>query len=307
MLNNSVAQFTYDENKKYLDLDSEFLIRHFLTKQMNRILCLLWNHAMGNKEIAEEMGISSSALSNILQRMKKCEVTLLTAERKEKRVIYSLTPAAEEYVEKFLKNKEEKNKLKIVHINENETIELLNCRNSLEKLKEKFGDEWGVEFSRYCVLYYENGEMEKIPEADMFFEELEELIIKDQVTQLEDILNRLEDETSKKICMKYIAKYEHIRWLCELDEKNWKLAYQLIDDIFRNEKIYISCTFLEQSKELSINDIVNIAKAVFEIVVCSKEKRMTKEEFLKNWNKYFFPHERLFYYLAEKYGNKYAE
>lgn len=307
MVKNNAVQSYYVENKQLLDLDSELIIRRFLTKQMKRILCLLWIHAMSNKEIAEEMKLSSSALSNILQRMKRCEVALLKTERKDKHVIYSLTPVAEEYVEKVLNYKEEKGELKIVQINENETIELINCRNSLEKLKERFGDKWGVEFPGYCTLYYEKGERGKIPEADLFFEELEELIVKDQFIQLERILNSLEDENSKKICIKYIEKYISIRTLCELDEKNFKLVYQLIDDIFWNEKMYISWDFLKQSKELSKDDIVDMANAVFEIVAYSKERKLTKEGFLEEWSKYFFLHERLIYYIAEKYVNKCSE
>lgn len=290
----------YEEDRGILDAESERIIHRFLTKQMICILRLLRTGGMSNKEIAEEMGSSSNALSNILHRMKKCEVKLLLTERKEKYIIYSLTPIAREYVEKVLSS-ERKNVLKIVQIHENETIELLNCQNSLEKLKEKLGDEWIVEFPRCCFLRYENDERGELQEADTFFEAVEELIIKGQYIQLESILHRLGDECSKRTCQRYVAKFKAIRWLCDLERQNCKLVCRLIDDIFVNEKACISCEFLEQSKELSTEDIVNISKTIFEIAVYSKRKELTKEGFLKRWGKYFREHEMLAYYLAEKY------
>lgn len=91
--------------------------------------------------------------------------------------------------------------------------------------------------------------------------------------------------------------------MCSLDTQDWKMAYQLIDDIFIGEKMYIGCDFLEKSEELDKKDIVVVCKGVYDIVVCSKKRNLTKEDFLKTWSKYFWPNEKLVYYLAEKYGN----
>ena len=93
------------EKVNHLALDSEVqnTICRFITRQMARIMLLLLDHTMTNKEIAERMNLTSSALSNILQRMKKCEVELLSIEKKDKYVMYSLTSVAHLYTEMKIK------------------------------------------------------------------------------------------------------------------------------------------------------------------------------------------------------------
>ncbi|MBD5474193.1 MAG: winged helix-turn-helix transcriptional regulator [Lachnospiraceae bacterium] len=304
MHENYIKNSHYEEDDVLLTSESELIIRRFLTKQMVQILLLLLNYSMTNKEMAEKMRLSSSALSNILQRMKKCEIELLVMEKKEKYILYSLTPIAKEYTEKFLVVKEKKD-LKVIQIHENETIQLINCRNALRKLKDKLGKEWEADFSYWCFRYYENGERGKMPEVDSFFETLEDLIINEQFSQFESIMDELEDEVSRKNCLRYINKYIGIRRLCFLDEDDWKTAYQFIDDIFRGEEMCISCSFLEKSGDLTKEDIIKMSNGIFEIVNCSLKKKMTKGEFLDTWSKYFISHEKLAYYIADKYRNKY--
>lgn len=301
MYKNYVKKSHYEENYTLLTSESELTIRRFLTKQMVHILLLLLNCNMTNKEMAEKMGLSSSALSNILQRMKKCEIALLLMGKKEKFVLYSLTPIAKEYTEKFLVEKD----LKVIQIHENETIELINCQNALEKLKDKLGKEWNTDFSYWCFSYYENNERRKMPEVDCFFEAIEELIINEQFSQFEYIMNELEDDVSRKNCFRYINKYIGVRRLCFLDAEDWRIAYRFIDDIFRGEEMCISCSFLEKSGDLTKEDIIKMSNGIYEIIKCSLKRKLTKGEFLDAWSRYFFPHEKLIYYLAEKYGNKY--
>ena len=107
------------EKVNHLALDSEVqnTICRFITRQMARIMLLLLDHTMTNKEIAERMNLTSSALSNILQRMKKCEVELLSIEKKDKYVMYSLTSVAHLYTEMNLVLKDKKD-LKLILINE---------------------------------------------------------------------------------------------------------------------------------------------------------------------------------------------
>lgn len=304
MYENNVIKGHYEERDNLLTSESELIIRRFLTKQMVHILLLLLNCNMTNKEMAEKMRLSSSALSNILQRMKKCEIKLLVMEKKEKYILYSLTSIAKEYTERFLDTKDKKD-LKVIQIHENETVELINCRNALEKLKDKIGREWDADFSYWCFRHYENNERGKMPEADCFFEAIEELIINEQFSQFECIMNELEDDVSRKNCFRYINKYIGIRRLCFLDAEDWKTAYQFIDDILRGEEMCISCSFLEKSEDLTKEDIIKMSNGIFEIINCSLNKKLTKGEFLDTWSKYFFPHEKLIYYLAEKYRNKY--
>ena len=130
------------EKVNHLALDSEVqnTICRFITRQMARIMLLLLDHTMTNKEIAERMNLTSSALSNILQRMKKCEVELLSIEKKDKYVMYSLTSVAHLYTEMNLVLKDKKD-LKLIQINETETVELTGCRNALVGLKERLGED----------------------------------------------------------------------------------------------------------------------------------------------------------------------
>lgn len=305
MYENYVRKSHYEEDNTLLTSESELTIRRFLTKQMIQVLLLLLNCDMTNKEMAEKMGSTSSSLSNLLRRMKICEIALLKLVKKDKYMLYSLTPIAKEYTEKFLVKKDEA-ELKVIQIHENETVEFLNCQNALEKLKNKLGKEWNADFSYWCFRYYENNERRKMPEVDGLFEAIEELIINDQFSQLERIINDLEDDASRKNCLRFVGKYIGVRRLCLLDAEDWKVAYQFIDDLFCGEEMRISCSFLEKSGDLTKEDIIKMTNGIFEIVKCSLKMKLSKEEFLNAWDKYFFPHEKLIYYLAEKYGNKYT-
>ena len=304
MYENYVKKSRYEEKDTLLTSESELIIHRFLTKQMIQVLLLLLNCNMTNKEMTEKMKSSSSSLSNLLKRIKNCEIALLAMEKKDKYMLYSLTPIAKEYTEKFLVEKD-KADLKVIQIHENETVEFINCQNALEKLKDKLGKDWNADFSFWCFQYYENNERRKMPEVDCFFESLEELIIDEQFPQFERIIDDLEDDVSRKNCFRYVNKYIGVRRLCLLDAEDWKTAYQFIDDLFCGEEMRISCMFLTKSGDLTKEDIIKMANGIFEIVNCSMKKKLSKEDFLDAWSRYFFPHDKLIYYLAEKYGNKY--
>lgn len=286
-----------------LTFKNESIIRRFLTKQMVRILLLLLNDTMTNKEIAEQMHLTSSALSNILQRMKKCEIDLITAEKKERYVLYTLTPIAREYVVKNLIVRE-KSDLKVVQINERTTAEYIDCQNALSVLKEKLGNEWESEFLDSCSQYYKYQNKEAvIDEAVAFFERLEELIIKGQTTQLEWILDELDSEISKNKCLEYIRKYTYIRVLCDLDAEDWERAYQFVEDTMDGDEICFSYDFMINCN-LSKEDILGMADGLMYIIDCSKRMKLSKKEFLIQWSKYFFQHEKLLYIIGEKYKCK---
>lgn len=282
---------------------NELIIRRFLTKQMVRILLLLLNNMMTNKEIAGHMQLTSSALSNILQRMKKCEINLITTEKKEKYVLYTLTPIAHEYVLKNLIVRETSD-LKVIQINERNTKEFIDCQNALSILKEKLGNEWEAEFLDCCSQYYKYQNKETVTgEAANFFESLEELVIKGQTTQLERILDELGSEISKNKCLEYMRKYASIRMLCNLDAKDWERAYQFVGDVMDGDEIHISYDFMIHC-DLSKEDMLGMADGLAYIIDCSKKMKLPKKEFLKQWEKYFFQHERLLYIIAEKYKSK---
>lgn len=291
------------EKTNELSDEKEIILHRSLTKQMIRILLLLLSGTMTNKEIAEKMNLSASALSNILLRMKKCEIELLTITRKDKNVLYSLSPIAREYAKKnLLKNNGDDTKL--IRINEVNTVEYQMCKESLNVLKEKLGEDWEADFFECCIEYYKYNHKENVmPEAANFFENMEELVIKGQDTQLELMWQELGIGGFKKKYQEYINKFIYIRILCNLDAEAWKLAYQFVDEMMSGEEIRFSYDFMVHC-ELGKEDILNMSNGLLYIVNCSKDMKLLKKGFLEHWSKYFGQHERLLYYIAEKYVNK---
>lgn len=297
-----------DDYKKvsHILLTSEMksIIDNFLTKQMMRIILLLLDCTLTNKEIAQKMGLTSSALSSILKRMKKCEVELLAVQKQDKNVLYSLTPIAQEYAEQNLVVKGKKD-VKLIQINEKETLEWVKCRDALEKLKERLGEDWDMEFLRCCFMYYENGQKGEIPQADAFFEAMENIAIAEQSQQMEDILHELGNESCRKLCLKYMNKCISVRKLCSLYEEDWKLAHLFIDDVFSGERMCVSYEFLAKSGELGKEDIVKMIEGLAEIMAQSKKMELSRGDFADIWNRYFYPHEKLLDKIADKYAVKY--
>lgn len=178
------------------------------------------------------------------------------------------------------------------------------CKESLNVLKEKLGEDWEGDFIEYCIEYYKYDHKENVmPEAVDFFQKMEELVIQGQDTQLELMWQELSIGKFQKKYQEYINKFSYIRILCNLDAKAWKLAYQFVDEIMNEEEIRFSYDFMVHC-ELGKEDILNMSDVLLYIVNCSKNMKLLKKGFLEHWNKYFGQHERLLYYIAEKYVNK---
>lgn len=62
-----------------MEVDCQSYLSNFLTKQMCKILIILYFQTLSNKALAKQMGISASALSNILQRIKFCTLEVFRA------------------------------------------------------------------------------------------------------------------------------------------------------------------------------------------------------------------------------------
>lgn len=313
MTDNNLARdnFSGKEDVSLLTPGKEAVISGFLTKQMIRLIVLLADGTLTNKELAVRMGLSSSALSNILQRMKKSEIELLDVIREEKNVLYSLTPIAREYAEKNLPEIQTPNrsqtpgKIRLVRINEMETVEWRRCREALEELKEWAGPEGTAELLECCTLYY-TGSQDRVPAAARdFFEALEELIIEEQTKQADWILDRLEEIGLKKLCRKYIKKFVSVRKLCALDAADWEAAARFTDDFFLSEERYVSIEFLKSCCDFGMEDIIDMAMGLSEIIKASVGRIFSKKDFIAAWGKYFRNHDRLVFYIGEKYVNQY--
>lgn len=291
--------------------EKEGILSGFLTKQMLRLIVLLIKGTLTNKELAVRMGLSSSALSNILQRMKKCEIELLVVSREEKNVLYSLTPIVREYVEKNLPGIQipdkiqTSEKIRLVRINQMETVEWRRCKEALEELRELAGPEGTAELLEYCTFYY-TGSQDKVPDAARdFFEALEELIIEEQTQQTEWILNRLEEMGLKALCQKYLKRLVGVRKLCTLDTVNWEAAARFTDDFFLSEDRYVSIDFLKSCYDFSTEDIIDMAMGLSEIIKASVGRIISKKDFIAAWSRYFKNHDKLVFYIGEKYVNQY--
>lgn len=272
---------------------------------MIRLIVLLADSTLTNKELAIKMSLSSSALSGILQRIKKCEIDLLAVRKEDKNILYSLTPIAREYAEKKLLEAESQKNIRLVQINQLETVEWRQCTEALEGLKEQLGTDWAADFQEYCVFYYTDNR-EKVPsEVSHFLETLEELVIEGQLRQFDRILDQLDEFGLKNLCLKYINNLINIRKLCSLDEGNWELAGQFIDELFLSDMLYVSIDFLDKCYIFTKKDITDMAKALSEIIKKSCGKIFSKNDFIASWGRYFRHHDQLVFYIGEKYVNKY--
>lgn len=98
----------------------------FVTKQMCNLMLVLNDRTLSNKEIAEEMGVKTSALSNILQRMKRSAVKLLDIHKHEKHMMYSLIPIALAYREQRLVSQGNSSQ-KVINLRSESEINLESC------------------------------------------------------------------------------------------------------------------------------------------------------------------------------------
>lgn len=278
-------------------------LQKFLTKQMRRILCLLLGCIMTNKELADQMGLSSSALSNILLRMKKSEIELLICEKREKSVLYSLTPVASEYTKKRLLTEQEE-EARLFVINNDERADYNYGLNILKHLKCEHKNKFEKKLSDFLKIYGKQNGVDDTCEFQKFMDILRKLIINGKNEDYEELLKQIGSELLIMQVRECLDKFRYTGYLCVLDETAWKSAYQFVDDLFNGKGISID--FMKNCGELSAKEVADMADTLMEMVNDSQEAKMTKGDFLCAWESYFPGHEKLAYYIAEKYAVKYC-
>lgn len=283
------------ENKEIVLESVEQIV---LTRQCNRIILALYNCKLSNKELAENMGISASSLSNSLQKIKNTGLDLLVIEQIGRNIYYSLSGLGHRYAKERLVNNQ------IINIQKKLTYSIQAEKALLEDMQESWGDEWKLKFDDLLLEYMngENSQNDKLFQC--FIKVVENIILEENWSKLKSLYALLGDEILERRIEKCFQQLLGIRHLCELENYEWKMAYKLIDDFYENSGEYIRREFLEtfenkQFKSETINLIISALKKMREEAL---RKKMKKEEFYDEWESVFVSHERLLYYIAEKYN-----
>ncbi len=298
----AVEKVNMEKGNAILTPEIEKILENFLTKQMIRILLLLFRKDLSNKEMAYSMGIASNALSNILQRMKQSQIELLKSYRKEKYIMYTLSPIASQYVEEKLLC-EKRSNIRLFSVNDENDCYYTICIRALDDLRKEYGNKFELEFSRLLMCYYRMNKDTVESSVKNFLENLENLIIRDQEEMVNSIEEQLGDVRLTEILQDYIGIFLSIRKLCKIDTENWESAYELADELLAEGGNSISFTFLEKNAGHDIDAVIEIGKSLLEMVKEASQRELDKKGFLAHWGKYFLSHERLAYYIAEKYAH----
>ena len=294
MIDNSYAlkeENIEKEHFHYLDI--------FLTKQMCNLILVLGYRILSNKEIAEKMGIKSSALSNILQRMKRSVLPLLCIQKQEKYMMYSLTPIALEYMEQRLVV-EEKNSSKVINLRSESELNLESCLSALNGIRELFREDFEIEFVKLLIAHYSQNVQVENNDFQKFVSYFEKMIIWEQKKEFEIVLEAIGSVSLKNEVLKYVNKYIYIRSLCRICAKNWRLAYIFVDSFFDSKCKSISLDFLKVYPDILGSDVIGITESLMEMVNNTKGKSVSKEGIFEYWSDYFLSQEQLLYYIAEK-------
>lgn len=278
------------------------------TRQCNNVLRGLYTHRLNNKQLAQYIGISASALSNILQKIKANQLGLLVIEQDGRNTYYSLSELGNEYVEKYLLDSTmPEGGNGVINIDDARVSE--DAQNAILKIKEiqqLEGDGWQLKLDDFLLSYTSGALQGKDNCYVQLVQSIEHVIIKECWEDLNKIYTLLDSDLLCKRVEKVFSNLMGIKSLCILDEKNWEMAYRLVDDYFEHAGKYIRTEFLEQIQiyQMSVKDVKTFFNVLGQLVEDAEEKRMLKEEFYGKWKVFFTPHERLLYYIAEKYIRK---
>lgn len=279
--------------------ESLHYIKLFITKQMLRLMLLLGDRTLSNKEIAEEMGCKPSALCNLFNRMKGSKIPLLDAYKQDKYTMYSLSAIALRYIQQYVettKNDEQK----VIYLH-NEAQE---CLLTLNRLRESTGDDFEIKFIERLMIYCKDNEKDDQDVFCAFMKCLENLIIKDQMGEFTAVLEKFKAYSIREKLQEHFRGCIYIRRLCRINENNFKVAYEFVDSYFNSKCQSIDVDVLKKCKEeITMDELIGITEALKEMEKDERGRSMSKEVFQERWNSYFSGHEQLLYYIAEKIVN----
>ena len=278
------AEYSVEYDSAPMSMDVQAYLKNFLTKQMCRILLILFFRTLSNKDLALQMGISTSALGNILQRMKKSQIELFITNKEDKYLLYSLTPVAYAYVKDNLVE-EETSQVRIIHFHDEETSDYIECTNALQKLQEVLPVDMTREFENFIGSYYVKVSEEKRAVLDHFISSLAKIHNEVNEEEFRGIMDKLDDALQRNI-LHCVSLYQSMIQLCEIYEKSWELAYDFVDSIIESKGTSISLKVLCGCKTMEAETVVGIGNSLWEIVNISKINNHSKDEFMNCWKMY---------------------
>ena len=279
--------------------DYKSYLKKFLTKQMCKILLILFYHTLSNKELAKRMGITANALSNIIQRMKTSQVELFIISKKDKFTLYSLTHEAQVYVKEYL-IVEENSEQKIIQFSDDETSAYIECADALHKLKHNLQIDSEIEFSRFMELYYVKESEEKRTVLDDFIRHLVKMDYKKQTEAFNKIIKEMENPLLGRNILHCVSLYQSMINLCKVYSTTWKLSYKFVNSCLDSKGV--SFEFLEECKDFNAEEIVAMGQGLSEIVNISKMNNHSMNEFIECWEAYF-SEEQFLYFIASRYDS----
>jgi len=278
-------------------------ILEFRTRQCDTVLKGLYGNRFNNKELAEHIGISASALSNVLQKIKTGQLELLVIEQRGRKIYYSLSELGNEYVEKYLIDASNIINLESMKISDD-------ARNALSEIKaiqEWAGEKWQLEIDEFLVNNI-SGSIEDQKEDKCFrlMQSIKHIILGERWEELNEVYKALESDILCQRVEKEFSELMGIKSLCILEDKDWKMTFGIVDDFFEYQGEYTKTEYLKgfQSYQMDYEDIHKIYDVLKQLIKKAKNQDMRKDDFYREWQSFFAPHEKLLYYIAEKYSYK---
>lgn len=293
------VESSFEHDSVSIKPDDKDYLRKFLTKQMCKILLILFLKTLSNKDLAKQMGISASALSNILQRMKRSQIQLLITNKEDKYILYSLTPVAYAYVKDNLAEKNN-SEAEIIRFNDEKTSNYIECTESLRKLKSYLAIDTTREFENFFDIYYVKGSKEKRDILDDFIISLVKMKQEDCKENFNKVIAELNDVVFQENVLHCVSLYQAMTYLTDIYDQEWESAYDFVDSVFESKGEGVSLAFLSKCKSLATEKIAEMGRSLFEIANISKKNNYSKLEFMDCW-KVYIPRKQFMRYIAVVY------
>lgn len=247
------------------------------------------------------MGITTNALSNILQRMKTSQVGLFVINKREKFTLYSLTPTAQAYVKEYLIPTEDSG-LKIIQFSDDETSIYMECSDALHKLKHSLQIDSETEFSRFMELYYVKKSQEERKIYDDFIRHLVKIEDGKQTGIFHKIIEELGDPLLERNVLHSVNLYKSMINMCKIYDASWELSYDLVDSFIDSKGKNVGLDLLMKCKEVNPEDIAEMGQSLWGIVDVSGMNNLSMGEFMECWKDYF-SEKQFLRFVASRYDS----
>ena len=169
-----------------LNINEEYEeIAKSLTRQCNKVIKSLYKSRLSNKDLASTLGVSASALSNSLQKIKSSHPDLLVIEQYGRNIYYSLSEMGSKYTELYLMND------RIISMEEKSSKYVQECVILLNEMKKKWGKNWNLELDE-LLLRYTKLEIEDIDECfRKFIHVVERIYIEERWEEMNSLYSLL--------------------------------------------------------------------------------------------------------------------